>query len=191
MRIAICGAHGVGKTTISRILADEFNLEVLPDVAVIAYQKWFIINEETPIETQIWMTAKQLEYEKFTEKFVADKCIFDYHVYAVALGMHDHVNSITKMIALKNQSYNHVFYIHPEFPIEDDGVRSTNIEFQKSVDDYYKQFLIENDIPFTILTWSIEERKQLAISKINHIEDIKSWIYTNKREINQTIKSNK
>jgi nicotinamide riboside kinase len=36
-----------------------------------------------------------------------------------------------KKIALRTAKYDHIFYINPEFPIVDDGVRSTNVEFQR------------------------------------------------------------
>lgn len=164
MRIAICGAHGVGKTTISRILSEKLQLPVLPDIVVDAHKLGFTINENTPTETQLWLTAKQLEHEKITPVFVADKCIFDYHVYAKALSMDEHIISLSEKIAIETHRYDHIFYIRPEFPIEDDGLRSTNVEFQSGVHDVYHQFLIDNNIPFVYLTGSIEERSQQAFA---------------------------
>jgi len=38
MKIAICGSHGVGKTTISKIISEEFGLTTLPDIVVDAHK---------------------------------------------------------------------------------------------------------------------------------------------------------
>lgn len=158
MKIAICWAHGVGKTTLSRILSEKLNLPILPDIVVDAFHLGFEINENTPIETQIWLTGKQLENEKINTSFVADKCIFDYFVYADVLGMDSEVVSVVQKIALRNGNYDYIFYIRPEFPIKDDGIRSINPDFQKWVQDRYERFLKEGGFKYIILTGSVEER---------------------------------
>lgn len=166
MKIAICWAHWVWKTTISKIISEEFSLKILPDIVVDAYKMWLEINENTPIETQVWLVGKQFENEKINNDFVADKCIFDYYVYADVLWMDKDVVEMAKKIALKTYNYDYIFYINPEFPIEDDWIRSTNIEFQKWIDTFYEKFLIDNNIPFKKITWSIEERKKQIINSI-------------------------
>jgi nicotinamide riboside kinase len=89
---------------------------------------------------------------------VADKCVIDYHIYAKALNMDPDVVEITRKIALKTHQYDHVFFIRPEFPIVDDGLRSTNQAFQDSVHETYENFLKENNISFIYITGSIDSR---------------------------------
>lgn len=169
MRIAICGSHWVGKTTISKIISEKFNLKVLPDIVVDAHKMWLEINENTPMETQIRLLAKQFENEFIHKDFVADKCIFDYHIYAKALDMDEHVVLITKKLALKSHNYDIIFYIKPEFALVDDGLRSLNPEFQSAVHNVYEDFLSENNINYHILSWSIEDREQQVLDIIkNH-----------------------
>ncbi len=167
MKIAICWAHWVGKTTIAKLIQEEFWLIALKDIVVDAHKLGFIINEDTPIETQIRLTGKQLEQEKIHTSFVADKCIFDYHIYAKGLHMDHNLVEITRKVALKTYNYDHIFYIKPEFPIVDDWLRSTNEEFQNSIDSCYQNFLKENKIDYTNLTWSISERFNQVKEKIS------------------------
>jgi hypothetical protein len=166
MKIALCGAHGVGKTTISKILSQELSLPILPDIVPDAFRLGFEINENTPPETQVWLLGKQLENERKGPGFIADKCLFDYYVYAKALSMDEDLVRLAEKIVAKNGKYDHIFLIRPEFPIEDDGLRSTNIEFQRAVADTYEAFLQKNGIGFTVLTGSVEERKMQALRVI-------------------------
>ena len=158
MKVVFCGAHGVGKSTLSNGLSQELWLPILHDIVVDAHRLGFIINENTPMETQMRLTGKQLEQEKTHSDFIGDKCIFDYYVYAEALNMDKEMTSVIKKIALKTHNYDHVFFIKPEFPIVDDGLRSTNIEFQNAVHQVYENFLKENNIQYTYLTGTPEER---------------------------------
>lgn len=81
MKIAIVGSHGVGKTTLSKKLAEKFNYPILPDAAIEAVNRGFIINENTPPETQFWLFSRQLDLERNSGKnWIADKCLIDYSV---------------------------------------------------------------------------------------------------------------
>lgn len=111
-----------------------------------------------------------MENERKHEKFVADKCIFDYHIYADSLNMHDAVIETTQLIALQTHGYDHIFYIKPEFAIEDDWLRSLNKEFQDQVDQRYHDFLHKHNLPFQQLTGSIKERLNQAVEYINRQE---------------------
>lgn len=166
MKIAIVWAHGVGKTTISKVLSDQMNIPVILDIVPEAYRLWFEINENTPIETQIWLTAKQLELERNTEHFVADKCLIDYFVYGDVLLDDSDVKVTIKKIVDRNSVYDHIFYIPIEFALVDDGLRSMNPEFQKAIDTRYKQYLDESGIQYHTITWSIEERLSQICWKI-------------------------
>lgn len=167
MRIALCGAHGVGKTTLAQKLSEHFDLPVLEDIVVTAHHLGFVINEGTPLETQLWLTGKQLEQEKINARFVADKCIFDYYVYADALDMDAALVEVVKKAALNTHNYDYVFYIAPEFPIVDDGLRSLNVDFQSGVDKVYLSFLQNHNIPYVQLTGSVEERFQQILDQVN------------------------
>lgn len=165
MKIAIIWAHWVWKTTISKLLWNRLNIEIIPDIVPEAYKLGFIINEDTPIETQIWLTAKQIEMERNLSDFIADKCLMDYYIYWDVLLEDEDVKKVIKKLIDRNAKYDHIFYIPIEFPIEDDWLRSLNIDFQRAIDKRYVKFLEESWLMYHEIKWSIEER----ISKIYDI----------------------
>ncbi len=168
MKIAICGSHGVGKSTLSEHLAKHLGIVVLPDIVIEAHHSGFQINEWSTLTTQVWLTAKQLENEKKHSSFIADKCIYDYHVYAKALSMNPSIVETTRLIALDVHDYTHVFYIAPEFELVDEGgLRSIDPVFQSQVHDTYKAFLEEHNISYVQLTWSIPQRVEQALLHIS------------------------
>jgi hypothetical protein len=105
------------------------------------------------MDAQLWMAAQQLTYEKNHSRFIADKCIFDYYVYARALDMDTSLQETIKSVALRTHNYDHIFYIKPEFPLPQDGaLRSTNQVFQDMVDKSYQEFLQKESIGFSFVT---------------------------------------
>lgn len=168
MKIVIAGAHGVGKTTIANILAKEFSLPIIPDVAIEAFSKGFPINENTPAETQFWMFARQLELERnLGDKWIADKCLMDYSIYADVLFKDERVKQLLSEMVKRNVNYNFVFYLPIEFPIEDNGIRSIDPVFQKNVDSRYLQVLNDWGINYHTISGSIEERLKKIMNIIN------------------------
>lgn len=167
MKIIIAGAHGVGKTTLAHKLKEQLGLPLLPDVAVEAFEKGFAISENTPPEVQFWMFARQLELEKMADRFIGDKCLIDYSVYADIIFEDDRVKSLLAEMIKNNIKYDYIFYLPVEFPIEDNGIRSLDPEFQKAVDRRYLEILKDWGLPFVFLPGSIDDRLQKALSVIN------------------------
>ena len=177
MKIAIVGAHGVGKTTLSKLIAKEFNLPIIPDVVVEAQQKGFTINENTPLETQFWLFARQLELEKnMGDSWVADKCLIDYSVYADVLLPDDRAKTLLAEMISRNADYDYIFYLPIEFPIKADGIRSTDPVFQKNIADRYLTVLNNWGNKFHIVSGSVAERLTGVLRKIKGIKiEKKTW----------------
>lgn len=60
--------------------------------------------------------------------------------------------------AMKHIWYDHVFYIPIEFSLEQDGIRYSDLEFQKLHDRETKLILDFYKIPYHVITGTIEER---------------------------------
>ena len=159
MKIAIVGSHGVGKSTLSKNLAKILNLPIIPDIVVEAYHKGFTINENTPLETQFWLFAKQLELERnFADHWIADKCLIDYSVYGDVLLSDQRAKELLSEMIQRNSQYDFVFYLPIEFPIEDDGIRSTDPQFQASVDSRFLEVLNAWGIKYYTVNGTVKQR---------------------------------
>ncbi len=168
MKIAIAGAHGVGKTTFAKALAKRLGFNYIHDIVrEEATQKGFVINENTPPEVQLWLISKQWELEKNTpETWVADKSLFDYFVYGEIILKDEAIKKVIRNVVERNSDYNFVFYLPIEFPMEIDGIRSNDLEFQKEVDDRYKKYLKEFGVKYIVLSGSNEQRLEQAIEHL-------------------------
>ncbi len=166
MRIAIAATHGAGKTEFAKALAKAINGNYIHDIVrEEAIPKGFKFNEDTPPETQLWLTMRQWELEKLTpEPWIADKCLFDYLVYGEIILREEEFKKIIRRVVESNAHYDFVFYFPAEFPMEEDGFRSK--ELQPIVDKYYKEYLEKRGIKYITLTGSVEERVNQALSYI-------------------------
>jgi adenylate kinase family enzyme len=66
MKIAIAGAHGVGKTSLAKTLVNKLNLNYI--------KKGFVVNENTPPEVHLWLTLRQWGLEKTTPESWIGHC---------------------------------------------------------------------------------------------------------------------
>ena len=167
MRIAIIGSHGVGKTTLSVKLSNHFGFARIPDIVREAHEKKFVINEETPPESQFWILSKQIELERNTpESWIADKTLFDNIIYGNVILKDQKVKDVISDIVIKEARYDAMLYLPIEFAIADDGLRSLNSEFQAQIDRSYIEFLNQNNFSYCTVRGTIEERFQQALAII-------------------------
>lgn len=171
MKIAIAGSHGTGKTTFAKALAKRLGFSYIHDIVrEEALKKGWAINENTPPEVQRWLVDRQSELEAVTpEGWVADKCLFDYWVYAEIIFSKDKetLEDIRNRVE-RNARYDVVFYLPIEFPMELDGIRSEDLQFQKEVDSRYRKYLEESGIEYIVISGSVEQRVNQALSHLGH-----------------------
>ena len=167
MRIAIIGSHGVGKTTLSVKLSNHFGFARIPDIVREAHEKKFVVNEETPPESQFWILSKQIELERNTpESWIADKTLFDNIIYGNVILKDQKVKDVISDIVIKEARYDVMLYLPIEFAIADDGLRSLNSEFQAQIDRSYIEFLNQNNFSYYTVRGTVEERFQQALQII-------------------------
>lgn len=155
MKLAFAGAHSVGKSTLVNIIRDY---PVLANYGVydglgrkILKKNWSIKNKQRYFN---WWYAINHAYH---DDFISARTIYDTQAHSKIM-IDPWFNTRLFNWAIKYIYYDYVFYIPPEFPIEDDGGRYTDPDLQFRLDKETKLIMDSNHIPYHTITGSIEER---------------------------------
>ena len=172
MKIAIIGAQGVGKTTLAQQINKDYPLfKILPEAARLAQKAGYKLDHTATVETELWLINKQIELESLEDNWVADRCGIDLLAYIQFLFSQE-LNLIefaTKTLVPKFSNYDLVIYLPSgEFEIEDDGIRTTDIKFQKDIDDQIKGILEKHKVKFVKIVGSPKERLEEVKKILNY-----------------------
>jgi thymidylate kinase len=163
-KIGLISTHGTGKTTLAYTICGELKkqgvkIKPIAEMATIALERGFPINKGTTLEAQAWIfhTQASLELEAKMHNYevcVCDRTVLDNYIYMInSLGDQE---KYLEMILnhYKLHPYNKLYLvpiINDEIPLLFDGVRDTDVNFQKKIDTKIRQFLKEKRIEYTEL----------------------------------------
>jgi len=157
--VALTGAHGTGKTTLTHSVADRLQSET--KIAVTSeVPRLFIeeINDPTffqrgnnSFSRQTLIVARQIELEATLHGItvlLCDRTIVDHWAYTEILFPNSVATvegrSWKQIVGRWLNSYSSIYRLPIEFPIELDGVREADVEFQREIDDrivaLYREF---------------------------------------------------
>lgn len=162
MKIVITGAQGVGKTTLAGQINKHYpDFKILPEAARLAQEIGYKLDHTATIETEHWLIAKQIELENADGKWVADRSSIDllayiHHLFAEESSL---IKFATETLVPRFSKYDLVLHLPSgQFAIEDDGVRTTDIKFQRDIDERIRHIFEKHKIPFIEIVGSPEER---------------------------------
>ena len=160
--IALIGTHGTGKTTLLSALAEVRPELIITDGdsrVVRGYNK-AIGGKLMPREQQLLInTLSDARWERDlrVENLVCTRTPLDHYAYCKAFGWQDLAETRLELFRKSDYLKSKFFYLPIEFEIEDDGVRYTNPDLQKDVDQslvHYAEYFKLNPIT---LSGSVEE----------------------------------
>ena len=151
-KIACIGTHSVGKSTLCYQLAEKAkrageNVHVIQERVRFSP---FPINEKMVYETAIWactnQISKELEaHQKGFSLIICDRSALDPFFYADYFELIPN-KTIQRMATQWLQTYDELYFVRPRqdhLPTAD-GVRSTDLEFVKSIDRLFAQFIFSS-----------------------------------------------
>lgn len=144
-RIAVSGAHGVGKTTLATSLAKELGLPLIGEVAREVAQGFgfkttgeiMASNPGKKTLYQINVFYTQIKTEKGRKRgFVSDRSVFDNLAYSLFYGLYSTVSYLLDEAVAHSRNYSLIVYcpIPTSDGPADDGFRLTDKESQTQVD---------------------------------------------------------
>lgn len=148
-KIAIVGAHGVGKTVLCKALHEYANSiekknELVSEVVRRCPLK---LHEGQTLSTTYWITCAQIQAEleaenKDPEYIFCDRSVFDplmYHIYWFG---DTWIDNLLKVAEEYGKTYDRIYLILPsKKEIEPDGFRSTDKAFQAGVNSLFMSYL--------------------------------------------------
>ena len=175
MKIAFTGAQSTGKTTLlNRMKHDPmFNLEFdfRDEITRRMQRKGLSINEGGNDITQLLIMNSHIK-NSLIDNVIMDRCALDGLVYTdwmsrkgkVQQWVIEYADNVFKMLIGR---YDYIFYLVPEFDIEDDGVRSTDIDFRNEIVELFEKYIKAMNIPVIKLTGTVEQRLNKIKEKLN------------------------
>lgn len=168
MKIVLTGSHGTGKTSTLDELKKEYpNIFIVEEVVRELHKKGINISENGNNKCQYAIFNTYQELFEQNKSYISDRGLVDTLAYDRYLYKHNKINQIVllnhhqafKRYLKKNPDVVHI-YFPIEFDLVDDGVRSTNKEFQKEIDTHIINILHEYDIVHIKVSGSVEKRVQ-------------------------------
>jgi adenylate kinase family enzyme len=176
MRIFLTGAQGVGKSTLNKIIAEEYNLESIDSMSkkFIAdktiYKK---IDGDEYMDMQFSIAAYAMDIYLNQDNIVGSRTVTDLIAFVGYAkdqtnkpeysALLDYLNVCDRLVNSRPDTY--VFYLPIEFDIADDNpLRSMSKEFQHEVDNRIQSAL--TNIKYTTLTGTVEQRMKTIRSTI-------------------------
>jgi hypothetical protein len=134
MRIAISGAHGVGKSTLAVLLSTELQLPRIDEVArTVADKMGFSSTQEVvkahPMDKErfqntILSCQINTEFSNYARGFISDRSVIDVAAYSTWYKLPETAKLRQNAVAYARQNYDLLFYIPlGDIPAEDDGFR--------------------------------------------------------------------
>ncbi len=160
MRVALTGAHGVGKSTLADELAAALAVPVLPTPGRTLAAKGLAINESATVTSQTLAWLLQFRFERECEEWVAPRTLIDVWAYTLQAADRIEPTEIERPLLEElryatplaiAERYDELIYLPPRIALQDDGVRPTDAIFQIATDEAIAKALSEWKIAHTIL----------------------------------------
>lgn len=171
MRIAISGAHGQGKTTLVEALKQrpEFKDYQIASSPTRAISKLSPIGPAGTSHTQM-LIMMQHYANHLPSNVILDRCALDGFAYTQHLYKnisHNIYSIIEDLFKYLIPQYDIIFYIEPELPLVDDGVRPVDTIFFNYIKRQFEVVIKHYKIRTVSLSGSVEERVQKIINTYN------------------------
>jgi thymidylate kinase len=180
MRVAITGAHGVGKTTVLDILQEKLPSYVVQEsatrLAVSTKQANFGTTSQSQqaiinLELGLFLNAPK---NYFAPRHMLDRLAYsEYFMETNNIGPDalERAKECLKIV-LDRKIFDLVFYIPIEFKLQAEGVQyregQQDLTYQYKIDEYIKKYLFAYKIPFTTITGTPEERAKKILLQMGY-----------------------
>jgi GTPase SAR1 family protein len=172
-RIGLCGTVSTGKTSLVNALCE---LPQFADYKIATERSKYLISQGIPVNSDstvrgqiVFMSERSLEM--MNDNIITDRTIWDVSAFTLCSESIPATHKeylISAGMLIKNY-YDYVFYVDPVGTIiEDNGVRTTDVEFRNKIDNKIK-YLLKNYKPNNLHTimGSTEERIDQILYHIN------------------------
>jgi predicted ATPase len=169
-KIAFCGAHGTGKTTLVQQIGQEYGIYKLERVIRTAWEGFGVENFEilpsdvrTPFQNYLLLNQIKREDGEGVNGFVTDRSVIDILGYTLlSSDMSSSQLEIFKaLVAQRVKNYTHFIYTPVEFEAQNERLRA-NVETREKLDEilqsYIKLWLGQDR--FLRVTGSVQERME-------------------------------
>jgi nicotinamide riboside kinase len=173
MRIGLTGTMSCGKTTLAKALGETNRLA---DHSVQTERSKYLrdlgipLNTDSTLKGQFIFLAERAS-ELIQPNIITDRTIWDvcaFTMNAQSINEHEKLSFVQTALMLKNE-YDIVFYVDPVgVKMEDNGVRTTDLEYRKQIDKTIRE-LLKMYPPHLLITvkGTTEERTETVLEAIN------------------------
>lgn len=172
---SMSGTHSTGKTTVINELKKLDKYKFLGSQTRTIFKK-DEINTLTSDEKQLHSIETGLSNQIMIEEdTICDRSLIDtlaYTKYFFFLGKisQETYEQAKRAFEFTMEQYKHVFWYRIEFDLVEDGTRVVDEDFREGVDSNIEFILKQYNIPYTIVTGTVEERVQQVQDTIQEIE---------------------
>jgi hypothetical protein len=151
MRVAITGAHGVGKSTLAGRISHALDTPELPTPGRTLASEGLPINEEATVSSQAIAWLMQFRFERESPAWVSSRSLIDVWAYAALAGGRGVSGTVERALLRELEgatrialgaAYDTLIYVPPMIALVSDGVRVSTSSFQAAVDTLIREALV-------------------------------------------------
>ena len=175
MRIAVSGTHSSGKTSLvhacARTLGREYpgQVDVVEEVARDVIAMGFPLNQDASTDSYLQYVRLQLQRERGAraQHVLSDRSLIDLLAYIVVNANPSippaFVELLREVVWLETRYFDLYCYLPIEFPMQADGTRPADVQYQRAVDEALRAVLVDYRVPVETVSGALDQRCQQVL----------------------------